>query len=129
MTGKSDPKVKPNEDLRNRIAAALREHCDMATDDHVVDSLNHIAAIAAEAAKTVAFPGPTTGAPYPPLHRWRIEILDDCVWLPCSRTFGARSLAVERYQSSSEEVGGEVVRRRLVRETTTYTVEQDGGAE
>ncbi|MET8113751.1 hypothetical protein [Streptomyces prasinus] len=75
-------------------------------------------------------PAPEPVEAHEPLHHWRVEILDGDEWMPCSRTFGARSIAVDRYRSSSERtpawVDGEPVQRRLVRETTTYTVEDPG---
>jgi hypothetical protein len=64
---------------------------------------------------------------HPPSTRWRVEILDGGEWIADSRTYTARSLATDRYESENRQApawaDGKPVERRLVRETTTYTVE------
>jgi hypothetical protein len=66
---------------------------------------------------------------HPPHHRWYVETRDGLVdqWAPGMR-FTERDAAVERYQVVSEHhplwKDGTPVERRLVRETTSYTVEQ-----
>jgi hypothetical protein len=66
-----------------------------------------------------------------PFHCWRVEILDGDTWTGDSRGFGARSLAVDRYQAASQNApawaDGQPVQRRIVRETTSYTVEPAAG--
>lgn len=59
----------------------------------------------------------------PPYHRWYTEQLDPVAneWAPGWR-FTDRAEAVERYRILSEH--GTPAERRLVRETTTYTVEE-----
>lgn len=70
----------------------------------------------------------TESEAHPPRHRWRVEIRDGGEWIADSRTYTARSLAADRYKSESEQApawaDGRPVERRLVRETTTYTVEE-----
>ncbi|MFJ5915006.1 hypothetical protein ACIQFW_04305 [Streptomyces ardesiacus] len=62
-----------------------------------------------------------------PLHQWRVEILDGDEWMPASGLRRDRSQAAEQLRMSSERrplwKDGTQVQRRLVRETTTYTVE------
>ncbi|MGA6223501.1 hypothetical protein ACPESV_24585 [Streptomyces umbrinus] len=72
---------------------------------------------------------PDTGTQaHPPYHRWYVEALDDVAneWAPGQR-FTVRAIAVERYQTLNEHHptwrDGTPVRRRFVRETTSYTVE------
>ncbi|WP_370667068.1 hypothetical protein [Streptomyces sp. IBSBF 2507] len=63
-----------------------------------------------------------------PLHQWRVEILDGDEWMPASGLRRDRAQAVDQLQMSSAKRplwnDGTKVQRRLVRETTTYTVEQ-----
>jgi hypothetical protein len=70
---------------------------------------------------------PTETEAHEPEYRWRVEILDGVTWIGDSRGYGARSIAVERYQAASHNApawaDGQPVQRRLVRETTSYTVE------
>jgi hypothetical protein len=64
----------------------------------------------------------------PPRHRWRVESLDNLAdeWAP-GTPFLNRHHAVERYDavndSHSTWKDGTPVKRRIVRETTTYTIE------
>ncbi|MFJ8144661.1 hypothetical protein ACIQ6R_06250 [Streptomyces sp. NPDC096048] len=68
---------------------------------------------------------------HPPLHQWRVEILDGDEWMPASGLRRDRSQAAEQLRMSSERRplwnDGTRVQRRLVRETTTYTVEDETG--
>ncbi|MFI8351266.1 hypothetical protein [Streptomyces sp. NPDC085596] len=86
-------------------------------------------------------PQPDTEA-HEPLHRWRIELLDGDHWKPESSPFTGLPNAVLRYAFRSQRTptwpDGTPMQRRIVRETTTYTVEQasavsqpaaDGGEE
>ncbi|MYU24506.1 hypothetical protein [Streptomyces sp. SID8352] len=63
-----------------------------------------------------------------PLHHWRVEILDGDEWMPASGLRRDRAQAVDQLRMSSARrpswTDGTPVQRRLVRETTTYTVEQ-----
>jgi hypothetical protein len=71
---------------------------------------------------------PAETAAHRPLHQWRVEILDGEEWMPASRLHRDRSAAVDQLRMSSERRplwnDGTPVQRRLVRETTTCTVEQ-----
>ena len=64
----------------------------------------------------------------PPQHSWRVETLDPLPneWVPGSH-FLNRQAAVERYETANRTAplwkDGTPVQRRIVRETTTYTVE------
>jgi hypothetical protein len=66
----------------------------------------------------------------PPRHRWAAEFRDPIAdeWIPGTR-FLNRHHAVERYEAAIEHASawkdGTPVERRLVRETTTYTVEAE----
>ncbi|MEU5091693.1 hypothetical protein [Streptomyces sp. NPDC021356] len=66
----------------------------------------------------------------PPSHRWAAEFRDPVAdeWIPGTR-FLNRNHAVERYQAAAQKApawkDGTPVERRLVRETTTYTVEAE----
>ena len=74
-------------------------------------------------------PQPDTQA-HPPYHRWYVETLDDLAgeWAPGMR-FTDRDEAVERYQTVTQRhptwKDSTPVKRRFVRETTTYTVEPE----
>jgi hypothetical protein len=65
----------------------------------------------------------------PPLHTWRVETLDPLPnqWAPGSH-FLSRDHAVQRRDTANSTAplwqDGTPVQRRIVRETTTYTVEQ-----
>ncbi|MGQ5576289.1 hypothetical protein [Streptomyces sp. ECR3.8] len=63
-----------------------------------------------------------------PLTEWRVEILDGDEWMPASGLRRDRSQAAEQLRLASERRplwnDGTRVQRRLVRQTTTYTVEQ-----
>ena len=67
---------------------------------------------------------------HPPQHTWRVETLDPLPneWAPGSH-FLHRPAAVERYNTANSTAplwkDGTPVRRRIVRETTTYTVEPE----
>jgi hypothetical protein len=64
----------------------------------------------------------------PPRHTWRVETRDPLAdeWAPGSH-FLSRQHAVERYETANSRAprwkDGTPVERRIVRETTTYTVE------
>jgi hypothetical protein len=66
---------------------------------------------------------------HPPLHAWRVETRDPLAneWAPGSH-FPRRQAAVERYETANRTAplwrDGTPVERRIVRETTTYSVEQ-----
>jgi hypothetical protein len=66
---------------------------------------------------------------HPPLHAWRVETRDPLAneWAPGSH-FPRRQAAVERYETANRTAplwrDGTPVERRIVRETTTYTVEE-----
>jgi hypothetical protein len=64
---------------------------------------------------------------HPPQHAWRVETRDADEWAPGSH-FAHRPAAVERYETANRVAplwrDGTPVERRIVRETTTYTVEE-----
>jgi hypothetical protein len=66
---------------------------------------------------------------HPPQHAWRVETRDPLAneWAPGSH-FPRRQAAVERYETANRTAplwrDGTPVERRIVRETTTYTVEE-----
>jgi hypothetical protein len=70
----------------------------------------------------------------PPHHRWYTETLDDAAneWAPGMR-FTDRAVALDRYRIISERYplwkDGTPVKRRFVRETTTYTVTVEDASE
>ncbi|WP_322501791.1 hypothetical protein TR631_33715 [Streptomyces rochei] len=90
----------------------------------LADAANELRRVADETATT------ETQA-HPPLHQWRVEILDGDEWMPASGLRRDRSQAAEQLRMSSERRplwnDGTGVQRRLVRETTTYTVEDETG--
>jgi hypothetical protein len=67
---------------------------------------------------------------HPPQHRWRVEMLDPLAneWAP-GTPWPVREQAMERYELMIEKApmwkDGAPVHRRIVRETTTYTVEAE----
>ncbi|GGS96441.1 hypothetical protein [Streptomyces violaceus] len=68
---------------------------------------------------------------YPPQHRWRVELFDYLAeeWVPGGTRYPERNQAMERCQAMREKApvwkDGPPVQRRVVRETTTYTVETE----
>lgn len=66
---------------------------------------------------------------YPPVLRWRIELYDPLAeeWNPGS-SLGKRQHIVDHFQALEERTpewkDGTPVQRRIVRETTTYTIEE-----
>ncbi|WP_330328224.1 hypothetical protein [Streptomyces pseudovenezuelae] len=93
---------------------------------HVVTGLRRLAAEATP--KPTADEQPAEA--YPPQHRWRIELFDYLAeeWVPGGTRYPYRHKAMERCQAMREKAPtwkeGPPVQRRVVRETTTYTVEQ-----
>ncbi|WP_406444482.1 hypothetical protein OHB14_36550 [Streptomyces sp. NBC_01613] len=108
--------------LAAEIQRGARFSHDDARQPGLCEAVERLRRLAAEA------PEPATQAEaHEPENRWRVEILDGETWIADSRAYGARSVAAERYQSASENApswaDGQPVQRRLVRETTTHTVE------
>jgi hypothetical protein len=108
-------------------AAVLRAAADFLRDAHFRDGLSvqeigtALRRMADEATQ------PETQA-QPPRHRWYVEMLDDLAdeWVPGTR-YPVRERAVNHLNHASA-IGptwkdGTPVQRRLVRETTSYTVE------
>lgn len=64
---------------------------------------------------------------HPPIHRWRVEHVDGTDWVPGSGLKADRGEAVHLLNVGNEIrplwADGTPVQRRLVRETTSYTVE------
>lgn len=64
---------------------------------------------------------------HPPVHRWRVEHVDGNEWVPGSGLKADRDEAVHLLNVGNKVrpqwADGTPVRRRLVRETTSYTVE------
>ncbi|MFC7983842.1 hypothetical protein [Streptomyces sp. NPDC057336] len=117
-------------------AAALREAADRVDNEELpsdyVDMFDNGARWAAKLLRRMADETATTETQaHPPLHQWRVEILDGDEWMPASGLRRDRSQAAEQLRMSSERRplwnDGTGVQRRLVRETTTYTVEDETG--
>lgn len=67
---------------------------------------------------------------HPTEQRWRVEIHDGGQWMPAGsptqhKQIALDALAARRSVAKSWAADGEPVRWRVVRETTTYTVEDD----
>jgi hypothetical protein len=67
---------------------------------------------------------------WPTEERWRVELFDGGQWMPCGMPSSHRHLAIERLAARRAAArnwaaDGEPVRYRVVRETTTYTVEDE----
>lgn len=64
---------------------------------------------------------------HPPLHQWRVEILDGTEWMPAGALHRDQAKAQGLLDAGNAGrplwADGTPVQRRLVRETTTYTVE------
>lgn len=65
---------------------------------------------------------------HPPYHRWRVEILDTDTWMPAGALHADQTTAQELLHAANTgfpttSTDRTPIRRRLVRETTTYTVE------
>lgn len=64
---------------------------------------------------------------HPPQTRWRVEIRDGDGWIPMGSPHTSSNAAHEAQAAWDESrpawVDGAPVQRRVVRETTTYTVE------
>lgn len=64
---------------------------------------------------------------HPPIHSWRVEVLDGDEWMPASGLHADRDKAQQLLDNGTRRkplwADGTPVQRRLVRETTTYTVE------
>ncbi|MFE9064960.1 hypothetical protein [Streptomyces violaceusniger] len=83
--------------------------------------------LAEHIAKEVAFT-PRIGQAHPESKRWRVEILDGEEWLPGGTAFTNRAEAVAHRQDLDARTprwaDGTPVRRRIVQETTQYTVKE-----
>lgn len=76
-----------------------------------------------------ALPEPATEA-HPTETRWRVEIHDGGSWMPAgllhaSRESAMEALKVRRSAAKAWAADGDPVRWRVVRETTTWTVEDE----
>jgi hypothetical protein len=124
------PKTTPDDALRQRIEAALREHgmvhlgADAPADEYecCAAALLPLFAVEREAEAHL------------PVHRWRVEHIDGGNgWVPASGTKTDRDEALAQLRANETNrptwVDGTPVQRRLVRETTTYTVEDAGSAD
>jgi hypothetical protein len=64
---------------------------------------------------------------HPPLHRWRVEILDGEDWMPAGALHADRNKALALLEAGHARrptwADGTPVQRRIVRETTSYTVD------
>jgi hypothetical protein len=76
-------------------------------------------------------PAEENAVPRPPDTSWYVEVFDGAGWLRDSRSFNDREFAVERLTSQQRVApawaDGTPVQRRLIRETTTYTIEPTKG--
>lgn len=130
--------------LRGRIAAALlarikqaviqpgtplfgggMQHVMAANEYDLADVVLPI--IAAERAVAISETVHDHGGAHPPLHRWRAELLDGGEWVPASGLKTDREDALAQLRAGERTrpwwPNGTPVQRRLIRETTTYTVE------
>jgi hypothetical protein len=78
-------------------------------------------------------PGTVEAEARPPLHRWRVEIRDTTDWMPAGALHADKDKAQGLLNAANTGrptwTDGTPVERRLVRETTTYTVEPRRGCE
>ena len=132
-------------ELRDRIAAALYERERPPKDPAWADAYAMDREVFEAMAATVlgVLPPPAAGSPqpetqatpeaHPPHHRWHVETYDYLAdeWAPGMR-FTDRAEAAARYETVSRNhptwYDGTAVKRRFVRETTSYTVEAQPAA-
>ncbi|WP_431040034.1 hypothetical protein [Streptomyces sp. P9-1] len=115
-------------------AAVLREAADRIDNEELphdyVDMFDNGARWAARLLRRMA--DETATEHRPAVSRWRVETLDNLAneWAP-GTGWPVRALAVERFELMNAQAprwkDGTPVTRRLVRETTTYTVEAETG--
>ncbi|WP_435595898.1 hypothetical protein [Streptomyces albogriseolus] len=114
--------------------AVLREAADRIDNEELphdyVDMFDNGARWAARLLRRMA--DETATEHRPAVSRWRVETLDNLAneWAP-GTGWPVRALAVERFDAMNAQAprwkDGTPVTRRLVRETTTYTVEAETG--
>ncbi|WP_405718096.1 hypothetical protein [Streptomyces sp. NBC_00046] len=132
MTQPTSPAVWIDGDLlMEAIAAAVWEQCHTEPSSTVVDDPRNIAAVAAAVARQIL--GTTEQQPaepeaHPAEHTWAAELHDPLAdeWVPGTR-YVLRERAVNHLKHATS-IGptwkdGTPTQRRLVRATTTYTVE------
>jgi hypothetical protein len=125
----------PSPDQRSAVRAEIDwiiEHCpehgcvEPETEVCHCEIAERLRRLAGEAQQE---PTPDGTEAHPPHHRWYVETRDGLAdeWAPGMRLTD-RAEAVERYEALNENhptwKDGTPVERRIVRETTTYTVEQ-----
>ncbi len=104
------------------IEKAADEHPDQYVPQGLYDAADRLRRMADE----------TATEHRPAVSRWRVETLDNLAgeWAP-GTGWPVRALAVERFDAMNAQAprwkDGTPVTRRLVRETTTYTVEAETG--
>ncbi|MFJ3037750.1 hypothetical protein [Streptomyces tendae] len=119
-------------------AAALREAADRIDNEELppdyVDMFDNGARWAAKLLRRMADETAATETPWPTQQRWRIELFDYLAeeWSPGGTRWPTREQVMERIQLMREKApvwkDGPPVERRVVRETTTYTVEPEPAA-
>lgn len=136
----------PGED-RARLCIRAAQHQRTAhTDEHgfhwsdtvamypVADGTFRIGTDVRAELRRVADETAATETPWPTQQRWRIELFDYLAeeWSPGGTRWPTREQAMERIQLMREKApmwkDGPPVERRVVRETTTYTVEAEPAA-
>lgn len=125
----ASPSPKPRS-LRDRVFAALS--ASVVLPGAVPDEEEQVVLNDLTDAVLPLFTAEGTEA-HPPVHRWRAEILDSDEWMPASSTKKDRAevLRLLRVGATSRPAwdDGTPVQRRLVRETTSYTVEPTSATE
>ncbi|MBQ0947675.1 hypothetical protein [Streptomyces sp. RK76] len=111
-----------------REAADRIDRTELPQDD--VDCFDNGARWATKLLRRMADETAATETPWPTRQRWRVELFDYLAeeWAP-GTSWPTREQATERYELMKAKAptwkDGTPVRRRVVRETTTYTVEAD----
>lgn len=123
MTQQTEPTA--DQALRERIEA-VAERAISAWDAEVPGTDGHLHQVIA-AALLPLFAEERAAEAHPPIHRWRVEHIDGGEWVPASGLKENRDEAVAQLDAGKRArplwADGSPVRRRLVRETTTYTVD------
>jgi hypothetical protein len=113
------------------ITGHAADHFPEAFDEYADQLADVVRGLAGEAQQAPAPASEPTEA-RPPQHTWRVETLDPLAneWMPGSH-FLSKPAAVDRYDTANSTAplwqDGTPVQRRIVRETTTYTVEEPHG--
>lgn len=115
----------PDQALRERIKAALT--AAVVLPGKVPDDEEQVVLDDLTDAVLPLFAEEREAEAHPPIHRWRVEHVDGGEWVPASGLKENRDEAVAQLDAGKRArplwADGTPVQRRLVRETTTYTVD------